>query len=170
MRRMYGRCNVITARKATADDIQVLSELLKENQTIESSYESLPMLDNQINNLLSLYFGNNGFASFGENRFAHIFEEDGNFVGACFHEHESQLTINVHLHIHKDFRGKGLAHKILELDASMCKGLVIVSMAPESNKKLIKAMLKAGYIAVGYVPNCWNWGGNIIGRVILFKE
>lgn len=153
---------MITVRRATTDDMEGLLNLLVENQTLESSWESSPRTAHELHNVLCSYFGNG--------RFANIFEDNGDLVGACFHEHDSQLTINVHLHIHKDFRGKGLAHKLLAMDAALCKGFVIVSMVPESNQKLIKAMLRANYTAIGYVPNCWNQGGNIIGRVILFKE
>lgn len=153
---------MIRARRATPEDIEVLIDLILENQSIPSSWEAGPMSEQEIRQSMSSYFGGK--------RFAHYFESDGQLVGACFHEHDSQLTINVHLHIHKDFRGKGIAHKLLLMDAALCRGLAIVSMVPESNINLIKAMLKANYIPLGYVPKCWNHSGNIIGRVVLFKE
>ena len=153
---------MITVRRAIPDDREGLLNVLVENQSLPSSWEIKPSTEQELNNSISSYFGNG--------KFANIFESDGSLVGACFHEHDSELTINVHLHIHKDFRGKGLAHKLLLIDSALCRGLVIVSMVPEANEKLIKAMLKANYILVGYVPNCWNQGGNIMGRVVLFKE
>lgn len=160
--RWTGRNLVIRVRRAIPEDSNVLLDMLVENQSIDSSWESKPSTEQELANTLGCYFGNG--------RFIHIFEKDGSLVGACFHEHDSQLTINVHLHIHKDFRGMGLAHKLLLMDSALCKGLVIVSMVPESNKKLIKAMLKSNYVPLGYVPKCWNQDGKIMGRVILFKE
>ena len=153
---------MIKVRRAIPDDREGLLNVLVENQSLPSSWEIRPSTEQELNNCISSYFGNG--------KFANVFESDGQLVGACFHEHDSELTINVHLHIHKDFRGKGLAHKLLLMDSSLCTGLVIVSMVPEANEKLIKAMLKANYTPIGYVPNCWNQGGNIMGRVVLFKE
>ena len=152
---------MIKVRRANLNDVDSLLELLIENQSLPSSWESQPSSEPNLSKELSYYFDSE--------KFINLFECDGEFVGACFHKHDSELTINAHLHIHKKFRGKGLAHKLLSMDAAFCKGLVIVSMVPETNEKLIKAMLKANYIPIGYVPKCWNHSGNIIGRVVLFR-
>lgn len=157
---------VMKVRQATEDDGDMLAELIIENQSLPTAYEGSPMTEEEISSkIVDVLWKRDG-------NLVHLFYEDGKFVAACFHEAQSKSVVNAHLHIHKDFRGKGYASKILTIDAIACSmfGLKILSLVPANNLALIKAMSKAGYKECGIVPNCWNHDGKLIPRVILFKE
>jgi hypothetical protein len=152
---------VITVRRAIPDDIEALSNLFYQG-SLEAHNQECPISIEQTNELVKTYFG--------IGKFINIFFDGDKLVGACCHETIGQLLAMVHLDIHKDFRGLRLSYKILLMDKSFCNGISLVSMVPECNEKVIKSALRAGYSIVGYLPNCWNQGGNIMGRVVLFKE
>lgn len=157
---------VMKMRQATEDDGELLVELIKENQSLPTSYEGSPMTEEEISSRIVDVLWKQ------DSNLVHLFYEDGKFVAACFHEMQSKSVVNVHLHMHKDFRGKGYATKILIIDAIGCSvlKLKILSLVPVNNLALIKAMSNAGYKECGMVPNCWNHDGKLIPRVILFKE
>ena len=161
-----GESVVMKMRKATEDDGELLVELIKENQSLPTSYEGAPMTEEEISSKIVDVLWKQ------DSNLVHMFYEDGKFMAACFHEAQSKSVVNVHLHVHKDFRGKGKASKILMIDAIACNilNLKILSLVPENNLALIKAMSNAGYRECGVVPNCWNHDGKLISRVVLFKE
>lgn len=157
---------VMRLRKATEDDGDTLAALILENQSVSTSYEMQPLLEADITSMIVDILWKQ------DKNIVYVFHEDNKFVGACFHEFQSGVVVNNHLHIHKDFRGKGYAQKLLTMDAAACSmfGLKILSMVPENNIPLITSMRKAGYVDCGIVPNCWNHDGKLIARVVLFKE
>lgn len=151
---------MITVRRAVPEDSEILNHLFYKG-ALETYNQESPISFNQIQELTKTYF------CIG--KFINIFFDGDRLVGACSHEVMGQILSTVHINVDENFRGLGLAHKMLLMDKALYGG-PLMSIVPESNERSIKSFLRAGYLPIGYMPNCWNQGGNIIGRVILFKE
>lgn len=94
-------------RKATEDDGEPLVELIKENQSLPTSYEGTPMTEEEISSKIVDVLWKQ------DSNLVHMFYEDGKFVAACFHEAQSKSVVNLHLHVHKDFGEKAKQVKSL---------------------------------------------------------
>lgn len=152
---------MIRVRIATEKDCVLISEVLFENQLI---IESEPLSKNQCDHTVKDHLTNE--------RFMVTFWDEDCLVGVCFHTLIYPNLVNCHTNVHKNYRGKGLLYKLKMMDYSVCKrlGYSIVSIVPESNVKIIKSNFKSGYVFAGHLPKTKNRDGNMISRIILFKE